>query len=341
MPSRKVPLERYHVPQPDFIDAATAAHEPNYVPGGTPSGQRRDLRKVACDLEPFGRLRFTFEGTGSGDVICLRLVDAKGDEKLLWRTRDTKAGAQEVSVPISFEGNDVFDQGHVVAVCLDTEGKGVSAEDAPGFAALIGNHVLDRRDTLAGETAARGAGGETRSVSVSPANGIAGETPAPRGNGAPRVSPLVAPTFKPWTKPVVPEEHPLYPTTEPKPVTRATLGPNLHFTGARSIDDNTLNQYHKFYNFGDICWPHIGICPQRRDYKTDEDYQKALAETEKRLVDVRNRGLYLWDIWGYVPFGEAGPTPQIKPEHDAILKRVLGDRLLGYDNGEQDGRYIG
>jgi len=47
------------------------------------------------------------------------------------------------------------------------------------------------------------------------------------------------------------------------------------------------------------------------------------------------------DIWGYVPNNEAGQTPRVTPEHHDILTRVLGDRFLGYDNGEQDGRYIG
>ena len=32
---------------------------------------------------------------------------------------------------------------------------------------------------------------------------------------------------------------------------------------------------------------------------------------------------------------------KIAPEHHEILMRVFGDRFLGYDNGEQDGRYIG
>ncbi len=61
---------------------------------------------------------------------------------------------------------------------------------------------------------------------------------------------------------------------------------------------------------------------------------------EKRLADVRRRGLYLFDIWGYVPFNDSYPST-IAPEHHDILMRVLGDKFLGYDNGEQDGRYIG
>ena len=340
VPAYKVPRERYPVPKPDFLTPEWQGEVGFYAPPGTPGAPVRSTHKVACDLEPYGRLRATFQGTGGGHVFCLRLVDAKGDEKLLWHMRDAKAGEQKISVPISFEGNDVFDPGHVVAVCLDVEGGTISDGSAITDTGLLRDPVFDRRDTLAAAKGEAEAIEAAKALMADTERRLAGGTPAPRGE-APRVSPLVAPAFKPWTKPIIPEEHPLYVSTEPKPVMRATLGPNLHFTGARGVDENTLNQYHKFYNFGDICWPHIGICPQRRDYKTDEDYQKALAETEKRLVDVNKRGLYLWDIWGYVPFGEAGPTPRVAPEHDAMLKRVFGDRFFGYDNGEQDGRYIG
>ena len=44
----------------------------------------------------------------------------------------------------------------------------------------------------------------------------------------------------------------------------------------------------------------------------------------------------MFDIWGYVPFDERYPS-KIAPEHHEILMRVLGDKFLGYDNGEQDG----
>ena len=50
----------------------------------------RLLHRGEWDLEPFGRLSFHFEGQGSGHVVSLWLVDVKGDEKLLWRARDTR-----------------------------------------------------------------------------------------------------------------------------------------------------------------------------------------------------------------------------------------------------------
>ncbi len=286
----------------------------------------RFTRSVKWDLEPFGRLRFTFRGAGSGHMVALWAVDVKGDEKLLWRLRDASAKPIEVAVPLNFEGNDVFDPGRVVAVCIDLDEGNANPTKANEMRVSLAGLVLDRRDTLAGTTDASGAIAQV----VDHLKRLGGKLTA-----------LVTPGFRPWTKPVVPEKHPLYASTEPKPVTRKTLGYDLHGTCARDISTNALKMFFDDYPFGDICWPHIGILPQRRDFKSDEEYQAALKGLETQLHEVVKRNLILWDIWGYVPFGEAGPTPQVTPEHDAILKRVLGERFLGYDNGEQDGRYIG
>jgi hypothetical protein len=138
----------------------------------------------------------------------------------------------------------------------------------------------------------------------------------------------------------VPEEHPLFATTVPPPVTRKTLGYGLHMTGARGIHPEILDEYHKDYQFGDVCWPNIGSCPQRNNFKQQQEYQQALKTFEQQLLEVRRRGLFLFDIWGYVPYDARYPAT-IAPEHHAILMRVFGDRFLGYDDGEQDGRYIG
>lgn len=335
MPARRTPFASYPVPAAGRImgggwqgaalfDRATAQPTARtdgavafraQLPAG---GAARVGRSVKWNLEPFGALRFTFTGEGSRHVASLRLVDAKGDEKLLWRGRDLKKGPVEVTAPLLFEGMDVFDGRHVAQVCLDLHEGNVGS--APTMAGLLAGLTLVRRDALA------------RPTPAPPARAAAARPAAP---------PLRAPAYKPWTKPVVPEEHPLWASTEPKPVKRATLGYGLHFTGSRDINPDALTQYHSFYNFGDVCWPHIGILPQRRDYKADSDYRKALDEMEVRLREVERRGLFLFDIWGYVPFGEAGPTPRVAQEHHDALTRIFGDRFMGYDNGEQDGRYIG
>lgn len=354
--SARVPWNRFSVPASGFLSAASAwdARADFGNPLGMSasleaSGEEPELRfattfantdagdlfagdaarfvhEGAFDLEPFGRLSFTFRGQGTGHVVSLWLVDAKGDEKLLWRLRDNSPEPRQVTVPVSFEGNNVFDPGRVAQVCLVLDEGNVRAGEMNPYQCAIIAPSFQRRDELAapeGYAAALAAARETLAQ-------VAGN---PLG--------LAARAFHPWVRPVVPEDHPLFATTEPRPVTRQVLGYDLHFTGARGISSHALNDFHTSYDFGDICWPHIGILPQRRDYPEDAAFQRAVSGLEQQLGEVKRRNLILWDIWGYVPFGEAGPTPRVEPEHHAALLRVFGDRFLGYDNGEQDGRYIG
>ena len=360
-----VPWERYAVPSEDFLgQAGTWQAEPlfgspraasvtldravtpsalrfaaklaNTDPANLSAGDAvRLVHRGMWDLEPFGRLRFQLLGQNSLHALSLWAIDVKGEEKLLWQGRDDRSGARLVSVPVSFEGNEVFDPAHVTAICLDLDEGNVRASQVNGFSGAIVGPVFDRRDALVLP--------DTYAASLAAAS-----TPLDAARKAhPSAESLHARAFRPWTKPVVPEEHPLYATTEPKPVTRKTMGDHLHQTGARGIDPATLDQYHKHYDFGDVCWPHIGICPLRKSFAKEEQYQAALAAMEKKLQEVHTRGLYLFDIWGYVPPGP-GENPEmtkfpwtIAPEHHAVLMKVFGDRFLGYDNGEQDGRYIG
>lgn len=354
-PGYHVPWARSAVPAGDFLTAATGWQaEPlhgaparaavtagakglafttefgNTDPRNMDAGDAVRLRLAGrWDLEPFGRLSFRLTGAGQGHVAALRLVDAKGDEKLLWQARDTDASPREISVPVTFEGNDVFDPGRVVAVCLDLDEGNTNPTQRTTFAGTLANLRFERRDQLAEPNGYAATLAQARASLATWLRGL-----------AQRPAPLRSPGFRPWTRPLVPEEHPLYATTEPKPVTRATLGYGFHTTGARGIDANTLNDFHRFYDFGDVCWPHIGICPLRSKYPDDAAYQKALADMERNLNAVRDRGLYLFDIWGYVPDNADFPWT-VAPEHKAVLLKVFGDRFLGFDNGEQDGRYIG
>ncbi len=95
----------------------------------------------AWDLEPFGRLSFRFQGQSTGHVVSLTCVDLQGNEKLLWRYRDVQTDMQNIQVPISFEGNDVFDPGHVVAVCLELDEGNVRVDQVNTF----GGSLIDPR----------------------------------------------------------------------------------------------------------------------------------------------------------------------------------------------------
>ena len=289
----------------------------------------RLVRQGEWSLEPFAQWRASFRGTASGHVVSLWLIDAKGDEKLLWRQRDTAAEVQAITAPISFEGNDVFDPAHVVAVAFELdEGNTNPAQVNSWSGTLLGMEFDRREDAVSPEGYAERLAAAQQTLGTVQAK-------LPKD-----VPPLTAPAHRPWTQPVVPEAHPLFATTVPPPVTRQTMGYDLHLTGARGVDAGTLDSFHRTYDFGDVCWPHLGILPQRANYPAEADYQKALKELESALIAVRERGLYLFDIWGYVPF-DANYPYKVAPEHHEILMRVFGERFLGYDNGEQDGRYIG
>ena len=60
--------------------------------------------------------------------------------------------------------------------------------------------------------------------------------------------------------------------------------------------------------------------------------------------EIARRNLYLFDLWGFVPGSGNGKEPwtQFKAPTDVLgyFEKTLGDRWLGMDNGEQDGRYV-
>ncbi|NQT93954.1 MAG: hypothetical protein HQ559_14430, partial [Lentisphaerae bacterium] len=91
-----------------------------------------------------------------------------------------------------------------------------------------------------------------------------------------------------------------------------------------------LDLYEKEFDLGRVIWPvYYTIYP--------ENFGELVAEIKKR-------GLYLFDIWGYIP-GETlesvWPHSSPPPGMSEYLEDELGERFLGWDNGEQDGRYIG
>jgi len=139
---------------------------------------------------------------------------------------------------------------------------------------------------------------------------------------------------------VEPEIYPEYRKRWVKAVTREDLDDKIQFTTFRvfTIKDGEiinykedLDIYTKKFKLGNIIWPFCSTL---------------FAKNFNELVDeIKSRGLYLFDFWGYVPGSD--PTRQswgqYSPPEEAIryMKEVLGNHFLGLDNGEQDGRYIG
>ncbi len=151
-----------------------------------------------------------------------------------------------------------------------------------------------------------------------------------------------------WVRPVNPEEYPDFSQKQARPVTRSDLGDRFQAPALRFFRydhppeeahhkfrlveiGEDLDLYSKIHSLGQVIWPM---------------WPFLFAENWKEAIDeIAARGLYLFDIWGYVPsnatehyaWSEYRVSDQM---HSYILSR-LGHRFLGYDNGEQDGRYVG
>jgi len=136
-----------------------------------------------------------------------------------------------------------------------------------------------------------------------------------------------------------PVEHPDYDRRAVKPPSWSTFKNRTQFTCLRgfSVENDLLagyaeelEKYTRTYGLGDVIWP---------------AYPVLFAKNLGDLADeIRRRDLYLFDIWGYVPgSGPGGYWQQFKPPSEALalLESKLGERWLGTDIGEQDGRYVG
>ena len=109
-----------------------------------------------------------------------------------------------------------------------------------------------------------------------------------------------------------------------------------HTTGFITLRDlaqsdwrEDLERYTEQFKLGRVIWPLLNLL-----------HCSHLAEV---LDEIRRRGLYLFDLWSYVPGSPLeGAWSNITPPPGMVrhLQRTLGDRFLGIDNGEQDGRYV-
>lgn len=136
-----------------------------------------------------------------------------------------------------------------------------------------------------------------------------------------------------------PREHPDYDRRAVKPPAWETFKNRTQFTCLRGFGvendklvgfKEELEKYTRTFELGDVIWP---------------SYSTLFATNLADLADeIKRRDLYLFDIWGYVPgSGPGGYWTQFTPPARAFatLESKLGERWLGTDIGEQDGRYIG
>lgn len=148
--------------------------------------------------------------------------------------------------------------------------------------------------------------------------------------------------IKIYPHPLCPEKYPLFEERHARAVTRKALEDEIQFTALRGFTTdeegnltdykNLIELYVERFRLGKVIWP---------------VYTTLLTNNFKELVDcIAEKGLYLFDFWGYVP----GSKPEqntiwgeyvIPPEYIEYMRAKLGDHFLGFDNGEQDGRYVG
>ncbi len=150
-----------------------------------------------------------------------------------------------------------------------------------------------------------------------------------------------------YNHPMNPRQHPDDLRRAVQPPDNALFGNQTQFSSLRTFDKDyisTLDTYTLKYNLGNILWP---------------DYSLLYRDDLKDIVgEIKNRGLFLFDLWGYVPGSGPGTAGQknelgsvsndsycqqfmVPPSTFSFLEKELGPHWLGMDNGEQDGRYIG
>jgi len=136
-----------------------------------------------------------------------------------------------------------------------------------------------------------------------------------------------------------PREHPDYDQRAVKPPSWETFKNRTQFTCLRGFEVQNdqivryaqeIERFTRTHELGDVIWPSYPIL-----------FAKNLGDLAQ---EIKRRDLYLFDIWGYVPgSGPGGYWQQFQPPAEAFatLETILGERWLGTDIGEQDGRYIG
>ncbi len=154
-----------------------------------------------------------------------------------------------------------------------------------------------------------------------------------------RAEPADAPPRRVYPHLLNPKEHPDYDRRHVRPPTWETFDNRTRFTCLRGFqvkDDRIvdfeaeLERFTRKHHLGDVIWPSYPIL-----------FAKNLDELARA---VKRRELFLFDIWGYVPgSGPGGYWQQFTPPEGVfeMLETTLGERWLGMDVGEQDGRYVG
>lgn len=138
-----------------------------------------------------------------------------------------------------------------------------------------------------------------------------------------------------------PEAYPEFGKRLIRATTRETLENTVQFMSLRDLPhpgdgalleiEEALDLYTKRFDLGKVFWMRANAV--------------GAPNLEEFLRAVKRRGGYVFDLWGFVPGSykkglDWGEYTVTDAQHK-LFTELLGDRFIGYDNGEQDGRYIG
>ena len=156
-----------------------------------------------------------------------------------------------------------------------------------------------------------------------------------------------------WNHPIDPGAAPDFPTAKTKPVTLEDLNGTYQTCGLRTVRTagkridmarfrRELDAWHNgslapgessadllSHNFGLLLWLHV-------DFLKAENWDEAVKE-------LRRRGLGIFNVWPTIPgcleADSGGWTRRITDETHKTMLRIMGDKFLGWENGEHDGRW--
>lgn len=136
----------------------------------------------------------------------------------------------------------------------------------------------------------------------------------------------------------------LYPDYTRRPTlvpTWETFDGQPQFTALRHLPDATYTNQ----GLGRVCWPGIGIFwegqrrPANRHFGAKLPRQPRVPTLEQSLDEMKRRDYFLFDIGGYVP-GTPNAQVRVPAAAQRLMTEKLGDKYLGVDMGENDGRYL-
>ena len=143
-------------------------------------------------------------------------------------------------------------------------------------------------------------------------------------------SALSADPVKTYSHPMDPRLHPDDARRLVKPPDAKTFNNRLQFMALRSMSasgyKDALDRYVVRDRLGDIIWAHSGMI-----------FNKNVREQAEEL---KRRGLYLFDLWGFVPGSGPGAWTQLK-RPEGVTERFeegLGGPARGMRSGALPGR---